>query len=822
VTTALPLILLLFIGSGAAALIYEIVWFQMLTLVLGSSAVSVGVLLATFMGGMCLGSYLLPRFVSAKHHPLRVYALLEIGIGVFGLLLLVLMPLAGRVYTSWGGYGFTGFMLRGIVASVCLLPPTLAMGATLPAVSRWVETTPRGVAWLGFFYAGNIAGAVAGALIAGFYLLRVHDVWIATFVAAAINAAVGVLGLALARVTAYVPARLTPGSTTVAAGSDSAVVAEAALRRADAKVIYLALGLSGAAALAAQVIWTRQLALLLGATVYTFSLVLAVFLIGLGIGSSVGSLLARTTGRPREAFGWCQVLCVLAMAWSAYMLNVSLPFWPINVELSSDIWRTFHIDLARTFWAVLPAPILWGASFPLAMASVVREGQDSGRVVGGLYAANTLGAIAGSLGASLVIVAWIGTVRAQQGLMVLAAISGLIVLAPPLLNWAIKRPGLAWLSAAIPLMLIAGGTAWLVRSIPDLPGLLIAYGRKTATMMADPPEILYVGEGLNSSVAVSQFADGTTSYHNAGKIQASSLPQDMRLQRMLGHLTTLTPKQAKTALVIGCGAGVTAGAVSIDPDLERMTIAEIEPLVPRVVSTYFAAHNFDVVRNPKVQVQIDDGRHFVETTSEKFDAITSDPLDPWVKGAAMLYTREFFEIVKQHLNPGGVVTLFVQLYESNTEAVKSEIATFFEAFPNGIVWGNTNNGAGYDLVLLGQVDPGPIDVTAIQAKLSDPRYEEVRRSLSEIGFHSALDLYGSFAGRATDMGDYLRDAPINYDRNLRLQYLAGLGLNQRAAGRIYVDITRARRYPEGVFAGSPADLDRLRSLVGSWQGVGTP
>src|SRR5689334_12529120 len=157
----------------------------------------------------------------------------------------------------------------------------------------------------------------------------------------------------------------------------------------------------------------------------------------------------------------------------------------------------------------------------------------------------------------------------------------------------------------------------------------------------------------------------------------------MRLQRMLGHLTTLIPPNPKRVVVIGCGAGVTAGAVSIEPRLENETIAEIEPLVPRVVSTYFAEHNFDVVRNPKVHVQIDDARHFIETTKEKFDAITSDPLDPWVKGAAMLYTQEYFELAKSRLNPGGVYTLFVQLYESNTEAVKSEIGSFFAAFPNG-------------------------------------------------------------------------------------------------------------------------------------------
>src|SRR5262249_29369335 len=151
----------------------------------------------------------------------------------------------------------------------------------------------------------------------------------------------------------------------------------------------------------------------------------------------------------------------------------------------------------------------------------------------------------------------------------------------------------------------------------------------------------------------------------------------------------------------------------------------IEPLVPKVVSTYFAEHNFDVVRNPKVHVQIDDARHYIYTTKETFDAITSDPLDPWVKGAAMLYTKEFFEEAKRHLNPGGVVTLFVQLYESNTEAVKSEIATFLDVFPDGVVWGNTNEGRGYDLVLLGAAKPITIDVDAIEARLQRPEYAKL-------------------------------------------------------------------------------------------------
>src|SRR5258708_31802478 len=241
----------------------------------------------------------------------------------------------------------------------------------------------------------------------------------------------------------------------------------------------------------------------------------------------------------------------------------------------------------------------------------------------------------------------------------------------------------------------------------------------------------------------------------------------MRLQRMLGHLTTLIPAQAKKVVVIGCGAGVTAGAVSIDPAVEHQTIAELEPRVPRVVSKLFGDHNFHVVDNPKVHVRIDDARHYLLTTNETFDAITSDPLDPWVKGAAMLYTREFFDLVKKRLNPGGAVTLFVQLYESNTEAVKSEIATFMEAFPNGVVWGNTNNGAGYDLVLLGQAEDTKIHVDDIQAKLQRPEYAAVKQSLHEIGMSSAVDLFSTFAGRAAGLNPLRPDPALPRDPDPR-------------------------------------------------------
>ena len=201
----LPFLVLLFIGSGCAALVYEIVWFQILELVIGSSSISLGILLGTFMGGMCVGSLFAPKFISREQHPLRVYAYLELGIAVLGLIILFAVPLIGSLYTSFAGSGMASMLLRGILAAICLLPPTILMGATLPAISRWVQTTPEGVSWLGFFYGGNIAGAVLGSLLAGFYLLRVWDANIATFVAILINVLVALVGLLIAKVTPYTP-----------------------------------------------------------------------------------------------------------------------------------------------------------------------------------------------------------------------------------------------------------------------------------------------------------------------------------------------------------------------------------------------------------------------------------------------------------------------------------------------------------------------------------------------------------------------------------------------------------------------------------------
>src|SRR4029077_14671089 len=206
-------------------------------------------------------------------------------------------------------------------------------------------------------------------------------------------------------------------------------------------------------------------------------------------------------------------------------------------------------------------------------------------------------------------------------------------------------------------------------------------------------------------------------------------------------------------------------------------------------------------------------RHFLMTTHETFDAITSDPLDPWVKGAATLYTKEFFDTARAHVNPGGVMTLFVQLYESSSDAVKSEVATFFNAFPDGLMFGNTFDGSALDTVLVGPLSSPEIDLEAVDRALRLPSFARVARSLGEIGMYSAHDLFANYAGRARELQGWTADATINRDRNLRLQYLAGSSMNLHDGDRIYHDILRFRTFPDDLFVGSSTTLWGLRQAI---------
>jgi spermidine synthase len=797
---AVWLLVPLFAASGCAALIYEVVWLQLLQLVVGSSAVSLTVLLGTFMGGMCLGSLLVPWIVNERLHPLRVFAWLEGAIAGSGALILVLMPLVTSVYISTGGH----VAVRILVASLCLLPPTIAMGATLVTVAGGIDPSRTGMSKVGFIYAGNLAGAVTGSLLAGFYLLRVFDVYVATFVAATLNLATAAVALRLARAV-----NDSPDDRSMASARGRTRVPPVDSRFPLG--IYTSIALSGLTALSAQVIWTRFLALSFGATVYTFSLVLAAILVGLGAGSAIGGFIeTRTRADPRIALGCCQMLIAVAITWASFVSLDAIPFGVLSPLASTSPWETFRWDFFRALVAVLPATLLWGASFPFGLASLALNGTDTRRMVSMAYAANTLGAIVGSVGTGLLLANSVGSHVVQQILILVAGVSGALVL---MARTHVEIRYTWWVAIGV-------GLAVLAYSLTPLPGPLVAYGRRTrdwlqTTRVADTGEIVFVGEGAKEFVAVSRGANGDLTYHVEGKVQASTLPPDMRLQLLLAHLSHLLPARPAEVLVIGCGAGITAGALAMGPGVGHVTIAEIEPLVPKVAAQFFGDFNHHVMRDPRVSLRIDDGRHVLATSTKMFDVITTDLTDPWVKGVAALFTEEFFELAKRRLRPGGIVTQFVQLYQSSPEAVKSEIATFFKVFPNAVVWGNPQEGEGYDLVLVGQADPIRIDIDALQRRLDQPSYRGVRESLQTVGIGSTIDLLSRYVASGADLSTWLRDASINRDRDLRLQYLAGVGLDLDENRGIYDDLVRHGTFPSGTFTGSPERLQQLRSAFES-------
>ena len=798
-----PLLLILFAGSGFSALVYEIVWYQLFQLAIGSTAVSLGILLATFMGGLCLGSIGLPRLGWSRQHPLRAYAFLEAGIAIFGLLALFEIPLINRVYIAGAEHGLPGMLLRGLVAAICMLPPTILMGASLPAIVRWIESTPRGVSWWGLLYGGNTAGAVLGCLVAGFYLLRIYDTATATYAAAAVNLIVAAVSLTLAS--------RTPERSDAEPVNESTIQPAPENSRASRWPVHLTIALSGACALGAEVVWTRLMGMLLGNTVYVFSIILAVFLIGLAIGSGAASLLLQSL-RPRAALGWCQILLALGIAWTAYMIADSLPYWPIDPLQSRSPWHMFQLDLVRCLWAILPPTILWGASMPLACAAVAARDEDSGRTVGGVYAANTFGAIIGALAVSLVLVPWIGTQNSQRLLLVVSALSALFVLIPHA-RWSRSIVTAGWLAVSL---MAAALLAWRVDPVP---GALIAYGRQ---IIAFTPvsEILFTAEGRNSSVAIGRYYnDGALEIDVNGHVEATNEPFDMKLQRLVGHLPAMLHPNPKSVLGIGFGAGVSAGTFTRYPGIQKITICEIEPRIPPISTRYFAKENYEVFRNPSTHTVYDDARHYLLTTTEKFDIIASDPLDVFVKGTAALYSKEYFESVKQHLNPGGMFTLYVPLYESDTRTVQSELATFFEAFPYATVWANTRGGQGYDMVFMGQAEPLKIDLDQIEQRLKGPGYAPVAGSLREIGIFSAIDLLSVYTGQRADLGRWVQGAEINRDRDLRLQYLAGWGINSRMQDTIYRQMLMYRDLSVTPFTGSGPSVQSLRAAIASASGA---
>jgi spermidine synthase len=440
--------------------------------------------------------------------------------------------------------------------------------------------------------------------------------------------------------------------------------------------------------------------------------------------------------------------------------------------------------------------------------------QDPGKLSGEIYATNTAGSILGALIFSLILIPTVGTRASQQVLIGLSVVAAILAAVSIRGVPRLRRTHIAAMAAA---GIVLG--AALMWTVSDVPWQVIAYGRRMAPITrafdfdpGHPTTVLYRGEGINSSLLIAERA-GQRQFFVSGKAEASTAPLDMRLERMMGHVPALIHPNPRSVLVVGFGAGVTAGSFVVYPDVEGIVICELEPKIPPASTKYFGAQNYDVLHDRRTRMVYDDARHYIFTTPDKFDVITTDPIHPWVKGTSTLYSKEYYELVKRHLKPGGVVAQWLPIYDSDPETIKTELATFFEVFPGGTVWSNNLNGDGYDLVLIGREDETAINVDELQQRLERPNYSAVSASLNEVGFHSAVEVLATYAGRAADLRPLLAGAQINSDMNLRLQYLAGLGLNSMAYQRTYREILGYRKFPNGLLVGSGGRIDALRTLL---------
>jgi spermidine synthase len=402
-----------------------------------------------------------------------------------------------------------------------------------------------------------------------------------------------------------------------------------------------------------------------------------------------------------------------------------------------------------------------------------------------------------------VLIPWIGSQQTERVLLIVAVLSGVIALVPVL------RGSVAGVTGLVACVAMAGLLSW---NIDPIPGDLIAYGRRMA-QNATLSQILYVKEGRNSSVAISKWNNGTIYVNVNGHVEATTEIFDMKLQRMVGHLPALLHPNPKSVLGIGFGAGVSAGTFTRYPGIEKITVCEIEPVIPPASTRFFGAQDYRVALNPKTHIVFDDARHFLLTSTERFDIIASDPLDVFVKGTAALYSKEYFESVKQHLNPGGMFTLYVPLYETDEPTIQSELKTFFDAFPYGTVWANTRDGLGYDMVFMGQSGPLKIDLDRIQQRYDLPEHEPVRQSLRDIGVQNLFDLFSAYSGSASDLSPYVRNAAVNTDGDLKLSYLAGWGINAALDDYLYRQILKYRSSPANVFTGSPGRVQALLTEI---------
>jgi spermidine synthase len=791
-------IYVLFFLSGAAALVYQVVWVRSLTLVFGGSHLAVTAVLSIFMGGLAIGGYAVGRRVDRIKEPLRFYGQLELGIALSALLFAGLMRVYPAVYSALaqGRDDATIYLtiLRAGFSVVALIVPTVLMGGTLPVLTRFISRQPEELrSHLSFLYGFNTLGAVCGALAAGFVFLRLYSVTATLFIAVATNVAIGLASLALQK-------KIGDGADVVEAAPESATTTVDPAAARLARVVLIGIGLSGFCALGYEELWTRVLTLAVGASVYGFTIILVAFLTGIALGSEAYGAAVRFFGRPgrgpRPAVAWFGVTQVI-IGVTALLVTVYLRDIPANAirlqgyvlgaaleSFRARVWANFTLSF---LYVVVPA-FFMGVAFPIAGEVIVRQRRAIGRGVGEVLAANTVGAILGAAVSGLLLIRLFGIERSLQILTLINIGCGLFVLAS-------LRAG-RWLSGAVAVATLAVVSVLAVNQ----DALRMWDQRYFAIFRSNQPEafrtpelvreaventdVLFYGEGVESIVSVIKVKGSEQAFITNGRVEASSHLQAQQVQFTLGHLPMLLARDPKEVLVVGMGSGMTAGATAVHPSTERVTLVEIEPKVLGVART-FDAYNHRLLDNPKVKVVLNDGRNFLMTTNRTFDVITADPIHPWFRGAGYLYASEYFQMAAAHLRPGGVVAQWLPIYELTPQDLASVVKTFQQHFPSTMMWLTH-----YDAVLVGSNAPFVIDEAELQRRVADPAIAD---DLDRVLMGSSTDLLSYFVMGTEGMKRFAANGTLNTDDRLYLEFSAPFSIASQAVMSANVDAIAARR-----------------------------
>lgn len=765
----IPLLpLVCFIASGASGLIYQIVWMRQLTLIFGATTLAVSTVLAAFMGGLAVGSLWGGRLADRTTRPLAVYARIEFGIGIYGLLVPLLFSLLPLLYQPlWraASLSFTALSLvRFALAALVLALPTALMGATLPVLSRFVahrlSTVGRDV---GALYTVNTVGAVLGASIGGLLLIPAIGLFGTTLAAAMLNIFAGALAAFAAR------------SGERASGDDAKRARPHTATRLSRQTVVLmvAFGVSGTAALIYEVAWTRALALVLGSSVYAFSIMLTTFLVGLALGSGIGSRIADRTRRPVLTLAVVECAAALAAFGSLFLL-AELPYvfvvlyqafaqTPLGLLLATRL-------IAAALVMLIPTTLI-GMIFPLAVKAAASTMETLGATVGRLYAANTLGAIVGAFGTGFLLIPWLGVEGSLVAAVCLNAAAAVGLFAVAETRHVRARIVCAVTASVLAALAVPCKPVWnptimasgVYRYAPSIKAATRAefYNRFSS---GSDGELLYYRDGVSGTVTV-QKQYGYYVLKVNGKPDATTAG-DLPTQALIAHLPLLVHPNPKSVLIVGWGSGVSVGAALTHP-VERVTAVELEPAVVEA-SHFFDEFNGRPLEDPRLELLVNDGRNVLTATDRQFDVIVSEPSNPWITGVSNLFTREYFRAGAEHLADGGVFCQWLQIYEMRPSEVATLVATFATAFPTTYIF----RGASGDLILLGSRTPFSLDAAALdrQIRARGP----VADSLARINIRSASLLLSRLYLTPPATLAFAGDAPINTDDNALIEFLAPL------------------------------------------------